>query len=91
MKRKKDPLAEEAWRALIHHIKADPSRAGAIKRIFEQMDTDGSGGLDILELMKGLTLLGLELTPEHVAAFAADLDENNDGQVCVKCCVHLSS
>ena len=43
VKRKKDPLAEEAWRALIHHIKGDPSRAGAIKRIFSEMDTDGSG------------------------------------------------
>ena len=43
MKRKKDPLAEEAWRALIHHIKNDPSRAGAIKRIFNEFDSDNSG------------------------------------------------
>jgi Mg/Co/Ni transporter MgtE len=58
-----------------------------LKQMFIDMDTDGSGGLDIKELQEGFKVLGLktkkgkDLTPGQYDGFFRDLDLNGDGIV----------
>ena len=70
----------EAWRAILLHINAQPDPTSAIHRVFAEMDTDDSGGLDIDELCEGIRkVVGLELSPEHVEVLKQDLDD--DGKI----------
>ena len=46
--------------------------------MFLDMDVDGSGDVDLQELMEGLSDMGMKLTDEEFLAFFNDLDKNND-------------
>ena len=46
----------------------DKKTAISLARVFERMDKDQSGGIDLLELMHGFQILGLELTRDELEA-----------------------
>ena len=53
-------------------------KAEAIRK-FEQIDTDGSGTIDIKEVTAGASILGMEVTTARQWFF--ELDTKRDGEV----------
>jgi len=52
-----------------------------VAELFKRLDTDGSGQLDLAELIRGLSELGLLFSPKHTRAFQKSLDKNKDGMI----------
>ena len=52
-----------------------------INEAFKALDTDGSGELDLMELINGLKEYGMNLTEENVAAMINFLDSDRNGSV----------
>ena len=55
---------------MINFLDEDPKQAISISRIFERMDKDKSGGIDVEELTDGFQILGLGLSDNE--AFVID-------------------
>lgn len=60
-KAQNNPLVVEAWRAILHHINSAKDPNAAIARVFTEMDTDCSGGLDVTELCAGYEVQNFKL------------------------------
>ena len=65
----------------IKMLQDDPKKAVGIARIFEKMDKDNSGGIDVEELTNGLSFLGLEMSDVQIRIFHEACDENGDGNI----------
>ena len=66
---------------VIKMLQDDPKKAVGIARIFEKMDKDNSGGIDVEELTNGLSFLGLEMSDVQIRIFHEACDENGDGNI----------
>ena len=53
-----------------------------LKAIFAAFDTDGSGKIDLDELVAALAKGGKKLTKTQVEEIVKLVDKNNDGEVC---------
>ncbi|KAF5838700.1 kinase-like domain-containing protein [Dunaliella salina] len=52
-----------------------------VQDLFEDIDTDHSGGVSLEELTAGLTKLGYKLTPNEIEQLLRGIDANYDGQI----------
>jgi len=52
-----------------------------VQDLFEDIDTDHSGGVSLEELTAGLTKLGYRLTPNEIEQLLRGIDANYDGQI----------
>ncbi|GMH83114.1 hypothetical protein TrST_g8031 [Triparma strigata] len=57
------------------------TRKPNFKRIFEELDSDGSGTLQTEELGKAMEMMGIDLTEEEVVRLTARLDIDGDGDI----------
>lgn len=57
------------------------TRKPNFKRIFEELDSDGSGSLQVEEMGKAMKMMGIELTAAEVVRLTARLDLDGDGDI----------
>lgn len=55
--------------------------AASVGRLFEDLDRDGSGSVDVREMAAGLLRVGVEADEGAVASFCRELDTDFDGSV----------
>lgn len=58
-----------------------PSEVSEFRRLFNAVDTDGSGKLDPSEVMKVMTDIGEKVTEAEVRKIIADVDSNSDNEI----------
>ncbi len=63
----------------------------SLERIFREFDTDGSGEIDVNELITGLKSLGKILTADESAALVAAIDQDFKGRISFKVSAVISS
>jgi hypothetical protein len=63
------------------HQRAKHDPRAQCRKLFDQVDDDGSGLLDIDEIPKLAALLGLRLTPEQKEAAMQEMDADGSGEV----------
>lgn len=73
--------AEEEKAQAIKDAQEKAAQEDAGRKIFADMDKDGSGGLDARELKALLSSLGRKVTKKQVAASHAEMDLNGDGDI----------
>ncbi|KNC48807.1 solute carrier family protein [Thecamonas trahens ATCC 50062] len=56
-------------------------RTAAMAAVFDQLDTDDSGALDVAELRRGLESLGLKASDADISALLERMDANHDGRI----------
>ena len=67
-----------AWSA----VRAVSKRQGRdLERLFRETDTDGSGGLELLELAELMARCGAKLSPREQRVLMQSIDEDGDGSV----------
>jgi hypothetical protein len=52
-----------------------------VSEVFESMDVDGGGTLDILEVQEGMAKLGLKMELAEVEELIAEVDDNGNGEL----------
>lgn len=73
--------AVEAEARAIEDARQQAAQEEAGRKIFEEIDADGSGGLDVRELKVLFTRLGRKTTKKRIAASHAEMDTDRDGDV----------
>merc|ERR1719263_304661 len=71
----------DAWPKVLAWFRKKKERAGNVKKLFTELDADGSGDIDLKELVDGMKKEGLMLSDEEFEAYFNALDLNGDGQV----------
>lgn len=56
-------------------------RSGATWKVFRELDTDGSGEIELSELRSGLQRIGFVMDDQSFDALAQHLDSNGDGRI----------
>jgi hypothetical protein len=56
-------------------------RSGATWKVFRELDTDGSGEIELNELRSGLQRIGFVMDDQSFDALAQHLDSNGDGRI----------
>ena len=62
-------------------IRLSDKELKALRPLFDQFDSDGSGSVDVSELTKIVTLMKLEMSPAEVKALVAEADEDGSGEI----------
>ena len=81
-KRRFEQSSSLAWAQIVKLANSDQGgwrEAGA--KIFQSIDKDGNGKIDISELASGLQNFGINMSSAQLVHFRDDLDENGDGTV----------
>ena len=60
----------------LHH---GDSKMGAIRQLFETIDSNANNEIDSKEFLRGLSSLGVHLNPHQMETFTAEIDINHDG------------
>lgn len=71
----------DPWPKVLAWFRKKKERAGQLKQMFKDLDTDGSGDLDIEELVDGMKKMGLVLSEEEWPAYFEALDANGDKKI----------
>jgi Ca2+-binding EF-hand superfamily protein len=72
----------DAWRALLLKISDDSEGwATSISALFDEIDVDKSGEIDIKELGKMVGVLGVRMTDAQASAFVDDIDVDCNGDL----------
>lgn len=53
----------------------------ALKQIFDELDSDNNGNIDILEVRASLTRLGMKFDEDELLKLMKRIDKNNNGQI----------
>jgi Ca2+-binding EF-hand superfamily protein len=70
------------WEALMGELDRDESGfMASVGRLFEDLDRDGSGSVDVREMAAGLLRVGIKASEAAVASFCRELDTDFDGGV----------
>ena len=57
------------------------SEVAEFRRLFSAVDSDGSGKLDVAEVMKVMADIGEKVTEAEVRAIIAEVDVNGDNEI----------
>ena len=80
-----EDLSKTPWDVILDFLTSKPlETTSKVKQLFEASDKNNDGGVDIEELMLGMSDIGLELTEAQVVAFHRDCDANGDGVVTLR-------
>jgi len=72
----------ETWKLIMRCVDDDEkSFKKSIEVLFSMFDRDGDGTIDIAELTRGLSALGVNLSPAQVAALRDTMDTDQDGTI----------
>lgn len=58
-----------------------PSEVAEYRRLFNAVDSDGSGKLDVAEVMKVMADIGEKATEAEVVTIIAEVDVNGDSEI----------
>jgi hypothetical protein len=79
-----EKILGDAWTILMQCVDEDEATfRRSIEVLFHCLDLDNNGAIDILELSKGLSSFGANLSVVQVAALRDDFDTNRDGEITV--------
>jgi len=78
----KGAAIDAAWEAILRAVSEDPKVwTRSVEMLFLSFDRDGSGEVNVSELGKGLTPLGVHLTKSQLVALIKELDTNGSGTI----------
>jgi Ca2+-binding EF-hand superfamily protein len=78
----KGSAGDAAWEAILRAVSEDPKVwTRSVEMLFLSFDRDGSGEVNVSELGKGLTPLGVHLTKSQLVALIKELDTNGSGTI----------
>ena len=73
-------LIKQARRALAQMLSSGKSARRRLEKAFAELDVDGSGAIDMAEMDKLLSRIGLELPLDTINALVKALDRDGDGE-----------
>jgi Ca2+-binding EF-hand superfamily protein len=79
LQREVDKLIDRIQRQLEDDLGKDVNKGRELKRVFENIDVDGSGTLDKREFLKAMAKLSVKLTTDEVDAIYERYDRNGRG------------
>jgi Ca2+-binding EF-hand superfamily protein len=79
LQREVDKLIDRIQRQLEEDLGKDVNKGRELKRVFENIDVDGSGTLDKREFLKAMAKLSVKLTTDEVDAIYERYDRNGRG------------
>ena len=66
---------------LLYFLRSKPNSGAAVKNLFQELDYDRSGDVDVHEFVDGLRRLGLQLTEDQLEGLHRDCDVNRNSAV----------
>ena len=69
---------------MVKFLSSKDGMGKAVTKMFRDLDTDGSGDVDIDEFVTGMRGMGLKLRDSQFHALHADCDTDGDGKLTLK-------
>ena len=80
-------MSKTPWDVILNFLTSKPLETTAkVKQLFTLSDKNNDGGIDIEELMQGMSEIGLELTEAQAKAFHYDCDADGGRLVDAHAC-----